>query len=230
MEFILDTINLEEIRDGVDHMPIVGITSNPSIVKKTSPKDFFGHMRQVREIIGMSRCLHVQIVATKAEDMIAEAHTIFKEIDDQVYIKVPTSYEGVKAMKALKAEGANVTATAVYTTMQAYMALEAGADYLAPYFNRIANLGGDPVALISNVAKRIEEGHYDCKILAASFHALSQVEEALNAGSQAVTAPYGILKTVFANPNIDKAVNDFNSDWYDVYGQDTSICDLAKEQ
>ncbi len=193
MEFILDTINLEEIRDGVDHMPIVGITSNPSIVKKTSPKDFFGHMRQVREIIGMSRCLHVQIVATKAEDMIAEAHTIFKEIDDQVYIKVPTSYEGVKAMKALKAEGANVTATAVYTTMQAYMALEAGADYLAPYFNRIANLGGDP-------------------------------------GSQAVTAPYGILKTVFANPNIDKAVNDFNSDWYDVYGQDTSICDLAKER
>lgn len=230
MEFILDTVNLDEIRDGVDHMPIVGITSNPSIVKKTSPKDFFGHMREVRQIIGMDRSLHVQLVATKAEDMIKEAHCIFDQIDDQVYVKVPTSYEGVKAMKALKAEGHNVTATAVYTTMQAYMALEAGADYLAPYFNRIANLGGDPVALIHNVADRINEGGYNCKILAASFHALSQVEDALNAGSQAVTAPYGILKTVFDNPNIAKAVNDFNNDWYSVYGQGTSLCDLVKEK
>ena len=58
MEFILDTVDLEEIKDGVDHMPIVGVTSNPSIVKKTSPEDFFGHMRKVREIIGKERSLH----------------------------------------------------------------------------------------------------------------------------------------------------------------------------
>ena len=91
MEFILDTVDLEEIKDGVDHMPIVGVTSNPSIVKKTSPEDFFGHMRKVREIIGKERSLHVQVISLDAETIVKEAHRILEEIDDQVYIKVPVS-------------------------------------------------------------------------------------------------------------------------------------------
>ena len=169
MEFILDTVNLEEIKDGVDHMPIAGVTSNPSIVKKTSPEDFFGHMRKVREIIGKERSLHVQVISLDAETIVKEAHRILEEIDDQVYIKVPVSYEGLKAIKILKSEEVNVTATAVYDLMQAYFALAAGADYIAPY---------------------------------------------------------AVLKQVFANPNIDKAVTDFNNDWYAVYGEGKGICDL----
>ena len=164
MEFILDTVNLEEIKDGVDHMPIVGVTSNPSIVKKTSPEDFFGHMRKVREIIGKGRSLHVQVISLDAETIVKEAHRILEEIDDQVYIKVPVSYEGLKAIKILKSEGVNVTATAVYDLMQAYFALAAGADYIAPYVNRIGNLGADPMELISNLQDRIEDDGYDCKI------------------------------------------------------------------
>ena len=145
MEFILDTVDLEEIKDGVDHMPIVGVTSNPSIVKKTSPEDFFGHMRKVREIIGKERSLHVQVISLDAETIVKEAHRILEEIDDQVYIKVPVSYEGLKAIKNLKKEGFKVTATAVYTSIQAYLAAEAGADYVAPYLNRIDNLGYDGI-------------------------------------------------------------------------------------
>ena len=177
-------------------------------------------MRKVREIIGKERTLHVQVTATKAEDMIKEAERICKEIDEDVYIKVPTSLEGIKAMKILKQKGFHITATAIYTTMQAYMALEAGAEYLAPYCNRIANLGGDYRELIENVAFKINTEGYQCKILAASFHALSQVEDALNAGTQSVTVPYSILETIFKNPNIDKAVTDFNNDWFSVYDED----------
>ena len=220
MEFLLDTVNLEEIKKGIEYMPIVGITSNPSIVKKSAPKDFFDHMRKVRDIIGKERTLHVQVTATNAEDMIKEAERICKEIDEDVYIKVPTSLEGIKAMKILKQKGFHITATAIYTTMQAYMALEAGAEYLAPYCNRIANLGGDYRELIENVAFKINTEGYQCKILAASFHALSQVEDALNAGTQSVTVPYSILETIFKNPNIDKAVTDFNNDWFSVYDED----------
>ena len=76
MEFIIDTVNLEEIRDAVDHLPIVGVTSNPSIVKKTSPKDFFGHMREIRKIIGDERSLHIQVIATEADEIVKEAHKI----------------------------------------------------------------------------------------------------------------------------------------------------------
>ena len=226
MEFILDTVDLEEIKDGVDHMPIVGVTSNPSIVKKTSPVDFFGHMRKVREIIGKERSLHVQVISLDAETIVKEAHRILEEIDDQVYIKVPVSYEGLKAIKNLKKEGFKVTATAVYDLMQAYFALAAGANYIAPYVNRIGNLGADPMELISNLQDRIEDDGYDCKIVAASFKGVEQVKNAFNYGAEAITAPYAVLKQVFANPNIDKAVTDFNNDWYAVYGEGKGICDL----
>ena len=76
MEFIIDTVDLEEIRDAVDHLPIVGVTSNPIIVKKTSPKDFFGHMREIRKIIGDERSLHIQVIATEADEIVKEAHKI----------------------------------------------------------------------------------------------------------------------------------------------------------
>ena len=226
MELIIDTVNIEEIKDAVDHMPIVGVTSNPSIVKATSPKDFFAHMREIREIIGKDRSLHVQVISKDSKTMVKEAHRILKEIDDQVYIKIPVSYEGIKTIKILKAEGVNVTATAVYDLMQAYMALAAGADYIAPYVNRIGNLGSDPMELISELSSRIIMDGYDCKIVAASFKGVQQVRDSFNNGADAITAPVDVLKTIFKNPSIEKAVDDFNSDWYAMYGEGTGICDL----
>ena len=226
MEFIVDTVNLEEIKDAVEHMPIVGVTSNPSIVKQTSPENFFEHMRKIREIIGMERSLHIQVISKNSDEMIAEAHRILKEIDDQVYIKVPVSYEGIKAIKTLKAEGVKVTATAVYDLMQAYMALAAEADYIAPYVNRIGNLGADPMDLISNLSDRIAVDGYNTKIVAASFKGVQQVRDSFNFGAHAITAPVAVLKQIFANPNIEKAVDDFNKDWYAMYGENVGICEL----
>lgn len=226
MEFIVDTVNLEEIKDAVEHMPIVGVTSNPSIVKQTNPENFFEHMRKIREIIGMERSLHVQVISKNSDEMVAEAHKILKEIDDQVYIKVPVSYEGIKAIKALKAEGVKVTATAVYDLMQAYMALAAEADYIAPYVNRIGNLGADPMDLISNLSDRIAVDGYNTKIVAASFKGVQQVRDSFNYGAHAITAPVAVLKQIFANPNIEKAVDDFNKDWYAMYGENVGICEL----
>ena len=226
MEFIIDTVDLEEIKDAVDHMPIVGVTSNPSIVKKTSPKDFFEHMREIRKIIGKERSLHVQVISKDCDTIVKEAHRILEEIDNDVYVKVPVSYEGVKAIKILKSEGVNVTATAVYDLMQAYMALAAGADYIAPYVNRIGNLGADPMDLIYELSNKIISDGYDCKILAASFKGVQQVKDAINNGSQAITAPVDVLKAIFKNPNFEKAVDDFNADWYAMYGEGVGICDL----
>ena len=226
MEFIVDTVNLEEIKDAVEHMQIVGVNRNHSIVKQTNPENFFEHMRKIREIIGMERSLHVQVISKNSDEMVAEAHRILKEIDDQVYIKVPVSYEGIKAIKALKAEGVKVTATAVYDLMQAYMALAAEADYIAPYVNRIGNLGADPMDLISNLSDRIAVDGYNTKIVAASFKGVQQVRDSFNYGAHAITAPVAVLKQIFANPNIEKAVDDFNKDWYAMYGENVGICEL----
>ena len=73
MEFIIDTVNLEDIKEAVEYMPIVGVTSNPSIVKKTSPKDFFKHMKEVREIIGKERSLHIQVISKECDEIVKEA-------------------------------------------------------------------------------------------------------------------------------------------------------------
>ena len=226
MEFIIDTVNLNEINEAVEYMPIVGVTSNPSIVKKTSPQNFFEHMREIRKIIGKERSLHVQVISKDCDTIVKEAHRILEEIDDQVYIKVPVSYEGIKAIKILKAEGVNVTATAVYDLMQGYMALAARADYIAPYVNRIGNLGADPMELINELSNRIVMDGYDTKIVAASFKGVQQVRDAFNYGAQSITAPVEVLKQIFKNPNIEKAVDDFNADWYAMYGEGTGICDL----
>lgn len=226
MEFIIDTVNLEEIKEAVEYLPIVGVTSNPSIVKKTNPQDFFKHMKEIRKIIGQERSLHIQVISKDCDTIIKEAHRILKEIDDKVYIKVPVSYEGIKAIKLLKEEGINVTATAVYDLMQAYMALEAKADYIAPYVNRIGNLGADAFELINELSNRIIMDGYESKIVAASFKGVQQVKDALNNGAQAVTVQVEVLKQIFANPNIEKAVNDFNQDWYSMYGDNIGICDL----
>ena len=226
MEFIIDTVDLEEIKDAVDHMPIAGVTSNPSIVKATSPENFFEHMRKIRSIIGSKRSLHIQVISKDCDTMIEEAKRIVEEVDQGVYIKVPVSYEGIKAIKFLKEHDYHVTATAVYDLMQAYMALVAGADYIAPYVNRIGNLGGDPMDLINELSNRIVMDDYDCKILAASFKGVQQVKDSLNYGAQAITAPVSVLKQIFSNPNIEKAVDDFNQDWYSMYGEDVGICDL----
>ena len=226
MEFLLDTANLEEIKTYSEIVPISGITSNPSIVKKEGHIDFFQHMRTIRNMIGQDKSLHVQVVATDFDGMLADAEAILKNIDDKVFIKVPVSSEGLKVIRVLKERGINVTATAIYTKMQAYLAIAAGADYLAPYYNRMENLNINPKEAIHEIAKEIERTGSQSKILAASFKNVGQVNAALEAGAQASTVGVDVIAQVFAMPSIAKAVSDFTSDWESIYGENSTIADL----
>ncbi|MCQ9210832.1 fructose-6-phosphate aldolase [Granulicatella seriolae] len=226
MEFLLDTANLEEIKKYEAIIPLAGVTSNPSIVKKEGKIDFFKHMKQIRDIIGKDRTLHVQVVATDYEGMLKDAEMIAAQIDSEVYIKVPTSEIGLKVMKELKCRGMNVTATAIYTKFQAYLAIAAGADYLAPYFNRMENLNIDAKTAIQEIAKEIARTNSSSKILAASFKNIAQVNAALEAGAQSATMGCDIIKQAFSMPSIEQAVVDFTADWESIYGQGTAIYNL----
>jgi TalC/MipB family fructose-6-phosphate aldolase len=127
MEYLLDTVNLEDIQTYCDFLPIAGVTSNPSIVKKEGHVDFFEHMKSIRTIIGVDRPLHIQVTATDADGMLRDANAMLQHVDDKVYVKVPATMEGLKAMRILKKRGNNVTATAIYTMAQGFLAMEAGA-------------------------------------------------------------------------------------------------------
>ena len=127
--------------------------------------------------------------------------------------------EGLKAIKQLKQEGFQITATAIYTSLQGLLALEAGADYLAPYYNRMENLNTNPLEVIDQLALAIERKHSQAKILAASFKNVGQVTSALAHGAQAVTASPAIYEAGFANSAIAKAVADFANDWQATQGR-----------
>ncbi|MBP1041809.1 fructose-6-phosphate aldolase [Vagococcus sp. BWB3-3] len=227
MEFMLDTANLEEISTFVKIVPVAGVTSNPSIIKKEGEINFFEHMKSIRQIIGFESSLHVQVVAETYGGMLADAKMILSQIDDQVYIKVPVSQVGLRAIKELKKQGVNVTATAIYTKFQAYLAIAAKADYIAPYFNRMENLNSDACEAITEMSREIERTNSQTKILAASFKNVKQVNSALECGAHAATMGVDIINQAFANPSIQKAVTDFSTDWQAVNG-DTTIATLLE--
>lgn len=218
MEYLLDTANLEEIKRYQEYLPITGVTSNPSIVKKEGKIDFFSHMKQIRTLIGIEKSLHVQVTACDSEGMLKDADAILSKVDDKVFIKVPVTLEGIQVIQTLKRQKVNITATAIYTRQQGFLAMEAGADYIAPYYNRMENNNIDPKEVISSFAFMIAKYQYKTKILAASFKNAGQVDQAFLAGAEAATMNPSILVDALNMPSITKAVEDFSKDWNDIFG------------
>ena len=218
MKYLLDTANLDEIRELSEYLPIAGVTSNPTIVKREGAVPFFAHMREIRTIIGSLRPLHIQVTARDYDGMMRDAEAVFRHVDEKVFIKVPVDFAGVKVIKALKRQGANVTATAVYGMDQAFIALEAGADCIAPYFNRMEALGVDAANVIGNIAGIINHYGYETEILAASFKQPAQIDRAILAGAHSITVSPSILREVFGKKIIKDAVQAFSDDWSDIYG------------
>ena len=218
MKYLLDTANLDEIRELSEYLPIAGVTSNPTIVKREGAVPFFAHMREIRTIIGSLRPLHIQVTARDYDGMMRDAEAMFRHVDEKVFIKVPVDFAGVKVIKALKRQGANVTATAVYGMDQAFIALEAGADCIAPYFNRMETLGVDAANVIGNIAGIINHYGYETEILAASFKQPAQIDRAILAGAHSITVSPSILREVFGKKIIKDAVQAFSDDWSDIYG------------
>ena len=227
MEFLFDTVSLKDIQKYGKCFPYTGITSNPSIIKAEGKIDFFSHFRELRRIIGKERSLHIQVIASSCEGILEEARAILTNVDKDVFIKIPATEAGLEAMQILKKQGVGITATAIYSKIQGFMAINAGADFIAPYYNRMENLDIEPKEVISAFAKMIYSQSSATKILAASFKNIAQVNNALVAGAQTVTLHPSLLCDAFGMAAIQKAVDDFATDWKSVYGEQ-SIIDLAE--
>ena len=211
MEFMLDSANLAELKHGLEYYPVDGITTNPSILKAELPMNYYEHIKAIKELCG-ERTLHVQVGSLTCEDMLAEAEKIQAAVGKNVYLKVPVTEEGVKAIRHIKARGGNVTATSIYYPFQGIMAIHAGADYLAPYCNRMANNDIDFYGAISQLRELIDRDGYDAKILAASFKSVQQVTQAIEAGAHSITIQPVLLKTAMHSALVSDAVAAFGRD------------------
>ncbi len=225
MKLIIDDANLDAIKKLYEYYPVEGVTTNPSILAKTGGEPF-EVLKAIREFIGDDE-LHVQVVAKDAEGMLQDAHRIIAELGEGTYVKVPSIPEGFKAMKMMHAEGIKITATAIYTPMQAYLAAKCGADYAAPYVNRIDNMGFDGI----RVAKEIHDifvlnGDTNCEVLAASFKNSQQVLELCAYGIGAATVAPDIMEGLVKNPAIDAAVEAFIKDFEGLTSPGTTMSTL----
>ena len=217
MELLLDTANLEAIKKYCDYYNIIGVTTNPTILSREEGP-FFATYEAIRKVIGAEKQLHVQVTARNCEDMLKEAETITSRLGKDVYIKVPVIEEGVKAMKLLKENGYNVTATAVVSVQQAFLAGSVGADYVAPYVNRMANLNIDPYETVARIRNLFDYQNITTKILGASFKNTQQVMMTYESGAEAVTVAPDLLTTMCSNAVTDLWVDNFEKDWHRLYG------------
>ena len=224
MELLLDTANLEAIEKYNDYYNITGVTTNPTILSREKGS-FFETYEKIRAIIGEQKQLHVQVTARKCEEMLKEAEVITARLGKDVYIKVPVVEEGVKAMKLLKKGGFRVTATAVMSVQQAFLAGSVGADYVAPYINRMANLNIDPYETVARIRNVFDIQNIGTKILGASFKNTQQVMMTYESGAEAVTVAVDLLTTMCSNAVTDLWVTNFEKDWAGLYG-DNRIYEL----
>jgi fructose-6-phosphate aldolase 2 len=226
MEYLLDTANIEEIKYFNEKFPIAGVTTNPTIVANEKG-DYKEIINNILEVIGTEKMLHVQVLGRDAETMIKEAALLKETFKGNIYIKIPVSDEGLKAITELKKKGFNITATGILTSQQIVMAAKAGADYMAPYVNRADNIGGDGLKVVGEAYKILKRDQNNkAKILGASYKNVKQVHESIMAGAEAVTVGTDVLKQMVYHPYTDWSIDKFESDWGKVYGNGKTLLDI----
>ena len=222
MFYILDTADIEQIKHCNEFYPLAGVTTNPSIISKENA-EFWTLLSKIRSIIGPDKMFHIQTVQKTADKMVEEALLIKKKIGGKFFVKIPISEEGLKATMQLKKLGIGVTVTAIFTPTQALMAATAGADFVAPYVNRLDNIISNGVDVAAEIVKQIETYKLPCQVLVASFKNAEQVHRCASVGCQAVTVTPDILKLLISHPMTDSAVAGFDKDWQKVYGEKTIL-------
>lgn len=228
MKLYIDDVRMEEIRALWDVFPVDGVTSNPTILKK-GEKDPIEVLKEIRSFIGADKDLMTQVVSTTAEDMVKEAYVIVNAVGKKnTYVKLPTNAQGLKAIKILKEKDPEIKlcATAIYTVAQGFLAAQAGADLVAPYVNRIDNLGGDGLQVAKDIQDILKAYDLPCEVASASFKTTRQVIEMAKYGIGAAAIGVDVWKSFLKNQIVDAAVDTFNHDFEDLVGEGKTFLDI----
>ena len=223
MKLLIDDANIAKIKQIYDLFPVDGVTTNPSILAK-SGRQPYDVLKEIREFIGDAE-LHAQVLSRTAEGMVEEAEKMAAILGKNTFIKVPSIPEGFKAMKILSSKGFKITATAIYTPMQAYLAAKAGADYAAPYVNRIDNLGANGIATTKMIHDIFTKNGFKTQVLAASFKNSNQVQELCAYGVGASTVAPDVIEGLVKNACVTAAVEDFIKDFEKLCGAGKTMLD-----
>jgi len=209
MKFFVDTADVSEIRDIADVGLLDGVTTNPSLIMK-SGRDF---IEVIEEICGLvDGPVSAEVTATDAAAMISEGKKL-AALADNVVVKLPLTWDGLKACKALVSEGIQTNVTLCFSANQGLLAAKAGATYVSPFIGRLDDLGVDGMELIRDLRVIFDNYGYQTEILAASIRSAAHVHQCALAGADVSTVPPSVLKGLAKHMLTDKGLEAFLADW-----------------
>lgn len=210
MKFFVDTADVGEIRELAATGLLDGVTTNPSLVAKAG--------RDFKEIIAeicaaVPGPVSAEVAATDTEGMLKEGRALAK-IATNVTVKVPLTWAGLKACRALTSEGTMVNVTLCFSANQALLAAKAGATFISPFIGRLDDIGLDGMEVVREI-RTIYDNYAQLRteILAASIRTVNHVKQAALIGADVATVPPGVLRALAAHPLTDKGLEAFLADW-----------------
>lgn len=208
MKFFVDTAEIDAIAELNDLGMVDGVTTNPSLIMK-SGRDILEVTKEICELV--SGPVSAEVVALEADDMIAEGRKL-AEIAENIAVKVPLTWAGLKACKTLTDEGRMVNVTLCFSANQALLAAKAGATFISPFIGRLDDLNLDGLDLISDIRDIYDNYGYETQILAASIRTANHMSECAKIGADVATAPPGVIKKMADHMLTDKGLATFVAD------------------
>lgn len=212
MKLFLDTANIDEIRTAASWGIVDGVTTNPSLVAKEGRK-FTDVLQEIVSIVDGP--ISAEVISTKAEDMVKEGRELAK-IHPNIYVKVPTIPEGLRATKQLSSEGIRVNMTLVFSSMQALLCAKVGAAFVSPFIGRLDDYSETGMEIISEICQIYRNYGYKTEVLVASVRHPVHVKEAALLGANICTMPFSVMEKLPKHPLTDIGLAKFLSDWQKV--------------
>ncbi len=209
MKFFVDTADTDAIHELNELGMVDGVTTNPSLIHKSG--------RDIKEVIAeianmVDGPVSAETVATDFETMVEEGHEVAM-LGDNIAIKVPLTWNGLRACKRLSGEGHMVNVTLCFSVNQALLAAKAGATFISPFIGRLDDINLDGMDLISDIRDIYDNYGFETQILAASIRSVNHMTEAARIGADVATAPPGVIKKMAEHPLTDKGLSAFLDDW-----------------
>ena len=208
MKFFVDTAEIDAIAELNDLGMVDGVTTNPSLIKK-SGRDILEVTKEICDLVAGP--VSAEVVALKADDMIAEGRKL-AEIAENIAVKVPLTWDGLKACKTLTDEGKMVNVTLCFSANQALLAAKAGATFISPFIGRLDDLNMDGLDLIADIREIYDNFGFETNVLAASIRSANHMSECAKIGADVATAPPGVIKAMANHVLTDKGLEQFVKD------------------
>ena len=209
MKFFVDTADVPAIKELNDLGMVDGVTTNPSLILKAG-RDIREVTKEICSIV--TGPVSSEVVALTADEMIAEGRKL-AEIAPNITVKVPLTWDGLKACKVLSGEGKMVNVTLCFSVNQAILAAKAGATFISPFVGRLDDINMDGLELISDIRQVYDNYGYETQILAASIRTANHITQCALIGADVVTAPPAVIKAMVSHPLTDKGLEQFLKDW-----------------